>query len=841
MIIKHKLKGCWLVLRYLCDPEMRRICQVLRASHLFDQAFYRKHYPDVAALGIDPLIHYLLIGAAELRQPNPYFDVEYYCGQVSALKVQGGNPLLHYLQEGWRKEYCPNPYFLPLEYEKSNPDVDFSSCDPLGHYISTGAKLERAAGPYFDIEYYQSTCSLNTISGDPLLHFLQVGSKEGRQPSRVFDPGWYRDKYAIDSTVINDVFKHYHEFGTKERKSPSPLFDPEYYEKTYGLTGERDLFRHYLNHAGDDSVRPNSWFDPAFYKKEYLSLTGKTVHPPFVDYLSKGIWQGMYPNQEIASLPEKPLLSILVPVYDPTAAHLNTCIRSVLYQSYPHWQLCLADDCSTKPHVKSLLQEWAAKDERIRVVFLEQNLGIAGASNAAATLATGEFLGFLDNDDELDPECLAQLVKAYNGQNADLYYTDEDLVGADGRRFSIFAKPDFNEELLLCHNYITHFVLTRRELFTQVGGCDGAVSGAQDYDLFLKLSEKANTIVHLPRVLYHWRASATSTSINHTQKEYANEAGRNALAAACLRRGIAAEVLLTELKYFYRVKIQVPVQPKVSVVIWWNRDYKALDEWLQRLEQTAGYQNFSLTVLFSGELSENSIPSFTAGKPVRWQTVLPSETRAEAYTKVSQQSDGELLVFIDGCLTEPGDGWLDALVEYGLRAEVGVVGGRIRHLEQGCEQELSPIPDLHNLSPKYFADFIQECSILMNGLQCPQQVLCVSTDFFMIKAESLVLAGGFAEDEFPELFMIHDLCYRLHEKGLKNIYTPYAHASRIYHDGRHTQSDENSSLHQELQRFRRKWCELLRKGDPFFTNLLLMEHGISEELVQGWLLKEVLQ
>ncbi len=197
----------------------------------------------------------------------------------------------------------------------------------------------------------------------------------------------------------------------------------------------------------------------------------------------------------------------MVPVYNVDPAHLNSCIRSVLYQSYPHWELCLADDCSTDPRIRPLLAEWTATDSRIKVTSLAENSGISAATNAAASLAGGSWLAFLDNDDELSPDALQIVVERINRTPGDLYYSDEDLIGADGRRFSVFRKPGYNGELLLCHNYVTHWVVTKKILYDQIGGCDSACDGAQDLDLFLKLSEQAENIIHIPQVLYHWRAS----------------------------------------------------------------------------------------------------------------------------------------------------------------------------------------------------------------------------------------------------------------------------------------------------------------------------------------------
>ena len=303
------------------------------------------------------------------------------------------------------------------------------------------------------------------------------------------------------------------------------------------------------------------------------------------------------------SLPIKPVLSIIVPVYNVSSFHLNNCIRSVLYQSYPHWELCLVDDCSSKSHVRPLLEQWVEKDSRIRVAYLQENSGISVASNKAVSLATGEYLAFLDNDDELAAECLSKLVQVINEDNADLYYTDEDLIGEDGTQFRVFYKPDFNSQLLLGHNYITHFVLVRKSLFDKVGGFSSAKDGAQDFDLVLKLSEQAKGIIHIPEVLYHWRASESSTSINHEQKSYADEAGRASVEDALQRRDIQGRVDTTDWKFFYSVRRKLEVFPVISVVIIHRQDID-FRSWLLQLVQNSSYPAVEFIVITDSVLTD---------------------------------------------------------------------------------------------------------------------------------------------------------------------------------------------------------------------------------------------
>ena len=831
-------------------PDYRLIAD----SHLFDPLFYATKYPDIAASGVDPLLHYIQAGYAEPRQPHPCFDVGYYYSQLPALRDSGQNPLVHYLTEGWRQGIKPNYLFCPQQYMAENADVNFGRREPLGHYLTRGEAAGRRPHPYFDPLYYRRVhpdIDLTAIS--PFGHYIASGLLERRRPSLEFDMAWYGDRTPVDEDMHRDLFRHYQDFGAAERKSPSPLFDPRFYEETYGLHDEKDLFRHYLLHGLDDTIKPCPWFDPAFYRRQYLGQDSRKGFVkigerwlkkggggfnaavfPFADFLSRGIHQGHYPNGEVSALAEKPLISIIVPVYNPTIAHLNNCIRSLIYQSYPHWQLCLADDGSSADHVRPALSAWAEQDPRIKIVFLEKNLGISGATNAAAALAEGEYLGFLDNDDELANDCLFRLVAEINRSGADLLYTDEDLIGEDGRCFSVFAKPDYNEELLFTHNYITHMVLCRRQLYTEVGGCRPAMDGAQDYDLFLRLSERATKIAHIAEVLYHWRAAATSTSIHHEQKGYADAAGRLALTEACERRDLAAEILPTDWKFYYRLRRLQADQPLVAIIVHWLRPAEQLTTWLDMLFGRAGYRNFQLVVFVTDQAGLAAIEAYQAGtdQPIIGRLVATDTSLADIIKAGSRESEGELLALVGSRLMELGPDWLAALVEYGLAPGVGAVGGRIEVTEG--EPAITPVPMLNDTNPHYYAGFIQDCSVLLNGRPCAQQVRSVSADLCLVPRHQLARAGGPEGEVFANLFVLHDLCYRLHHLGLKNIYTPYA-TGRIS-PGRGQEPTAADFLEKEA--FQRKWQELLAAGDPFFSVYKLRAHQIAEDQFRAWLLGE---
>ena len=230
---------------------------------------------------------------------------------------------------------------------------------------------------------------------------------------------------------------------------------------------------------------------------------------------------------------------MVVPVYNVDEKWLRACVDSLKNQLYSNWELCLADDASPKAHIKPLLQELAAEDERIKVVLREKNGHISEATNSAIEVATGEYIGFLDNDDILADTALLAVVSALNeDQNREFIYTDEDKLSMSGKRLIHFFKPNWNETLLLGHNYITHFVVVKRSIIEAIGGLRTEFNGSQDYDFVLRATEAAKEIYHIPNILYHWRTIETSVAMDPQSKEYAYVAGQNALQAALDRRNL---------------------------------------------------------------------------------------------------------------------------------------------------------------------------------------------------------------------------------------------------------------------------------------------------------------
>ena len=299
------------------------------------------------------------------------------------------------------------------------------------------------------------------------------------------------------------------------------------------------------------------------------------------------------------TLAARPVISLLMPVYNISAEWLQASVESVRQQLYPFWELCVVDDASTAPHIGPMLEEFAAADSRIKLKTLSVNENISGASNHALAMATGEFVAPLDHDDVLAPNALYEVVKRLNDDpTIDFIYTDHDMISSDGERHGPFFKPDWSPDLLLSMNYVTHFAVHRRALVVAAGGFRKGFEGSQDYDLVLRTTEQARRVAHIPLPLYSWGQPPTSVASDPKAKPYAHEAGRRALQEALARRGVEGEVLDGYgAPYRYRVKRAIIGSPLVSIIIPTRNNWRILKQCVDSLESLTHYRHFEILIV----------------------------------------------------------------------------------------------------------------------------------------------------------------------------------------------------------------------------------------------------
>jgi len=792
----------------LCISRDYRLARKLR---VFDSGYFLERAAEKYRGRVDPLWDYLKMKGSgsdsfqdrdawqQLADPHPLFDTSFYLLRYFPDGLTD-NPLVHYLRKGWREGFWP--------------------------------------GPFLDPDTYRARSSWDESQGDPLTHYTHHGALKCISPSPFFDVEWYLDNNPVLAGIRTEIIKHYKLYGARIGKSPIPLFDPDYYlsQLADSTDASEDPLSSYVAISGDSGhsgFRPGRWFDPDYYCfQNDKPCENRTA---LSHYLRKGVFQKRYTDERIERMVNKPLISILVPVYNPDIGLINNCIRSVLYQVYPHWELCLVDDCSSGSDIRQHLEKWTAVDSRIKVKFHDKNCGISVTTNSAASLAAGEYFGFLDNDDELTSDCLFHVAEAINETGAEIIYSDEDLIGDDGSRFSVFRKPAFNRELLFSHNYITHFVVVSSPLFKKTGGFDRRYDGAQDYDMLLRLSEEARKCVHIPLILYHWRASATSTSINHGQKTYAHKAGKTALEESLKRQDFEASVEETGINFYYRSRFKNSSFPDISVLAWSESGSGSGNESLAVLQQKTSYDKCEFVVVSESEKTAEIDPAGYDDSQGGEENlrIAKSRTKAELLHSQVLASSGEYLLFITSNIIACSDSWLEELVSHHLQnRNIGIVCGRI--LYNGEDGPSYTVPEIMNDSPIYFARFLVSCSKHMNGVHCPQLLSICDWDFCLISRSLYDVLGGFDYHKFPSLLAMHDLSFRAIETGREIVYTPYA---SVTIDGKHTGQALTgaSRLNDEKQRFQAQWQAKLNVLDPFYNSGLLVDNDIDRAAFTAWL------
>lgn len=510
-------------------------------------------------------------------------------------------------------------------------------------------------------------------------------------------------------------------------------------------------------------------------------------------------------RQQATRIAYRPLVSIVVPVYNPEPDWLSEAIASVRSQLYDNWELCMADDGSTKPGVHDALRQAAEADPRVKVTYLEKNGGISAASNAALALASGEFVGLLDHDDELKPDALLEVVKLLNeNRELDYVYTDEDKKEPDGRLVEPFFKPDWSPDLEMSINYVTHFSVFRRELIKRAGGFRPQCDGSQDYDLVLRVTELTDRIAHVPLPLYTWRKVPGSAAANAGAKGYAFKAAQKALGDALARRSNDGDVEDGLWKGSYRVRYRIAGNPKVSIIIPTRDRVDMLRQCIQSINRRSTYRNYEIIVV-DNESRQPETLEYLASLDGRVISYPHPFDFADIINTAAREADGEFLLILNNDTEVISPDWIEAMLEQAQRPEVGAVGarllypdGRVQH--EGIIMGLGTGSALNVDHGGYF------------GLgECIKNCTAVTGACMMVRASRFQELGGF-EGRLRVAFNDVDFCLRAREKGYRIVYTPFA---ALYHH----ESASRGSLHpdEDERFFRRRWGKPGTYRDPYYN------------------------
>jgi GT2 family glycosyltransferase len=514
-----------------------------------------------------------------------------------------------------------------------------------------------------------------------------------------------------------------------------------------------------------------------------------------------------------------PTVSVVVPVYNPPAELLEAMARSVLSQTYANWELCLAD-ASTVLHVRPLLERLARTDSRVRVRFLESNQGIAGNSNAALAMATGQYVALLDHDDTLAPFALYEVVSAINlHPDADFIYSDEDKIDQQGARVEPNFKPDWSPETLRHRNYICHLTVLKADLLRRIGGFRAGYDGAQDYDLVLRAIERAKRIVHVPQILYHWRMHDQSTAARLDSKDYAFDAGRKALAEHLEREGVPATVQHGTIKGTYHVIYHLPRQPLVSVIIP-NRDQVGvLKNCLKSLAESS-YANYEVVLVENGSTQPETFAYYEECRG-RSNVRLLTWERPFNYAAVNNfaatHARGELLLFLNNDVEAINADWLERMVKFAVQPAVGAVGAKLYYGDDTI-QHAGIVIGMGGIAGHSHLMFPRDAPGYMQRLLYTQNVAAVTGACLLMRRAVFEEVGGFDEG-FVLAFNDVDLCLQILAKGYRVVWTPEA---ELYHLESKTRGPEDTPEKQarfqrEFELFRNKWGDYLKAGDPYYS------------------------
>jgi len=515
-----------------------------------------------------------------------------------------------------------------------------------------------------------------------------------------------------------------------------------------------------------------------------------------------------------------PRFSVVTPVFRPPAEVLRETIASVRAQAFADWELCLVDDASRSPEVTAVLDEAANADGRVRVSYRSENGGIVAATNDALAMAKGEFVAFLDHDDLLDPRALAEVAAAIDEHpDVDYVYTDEDKVDEGGRQFDPFFKPDWSIDRLRGQMYTCHLSVVRRSLVEELGGLRDGFDGSQDYDLVLRVTERARRIVHVRKVLYHWRALASSAASGGDAKPYAYQAGQRAIADHLRRVGFPAEPEHDETNPgVYRLLPRLDEQPLVSILIptrgthrlVHGRDIDLVSNCVRSIVEHSTYQNWELICVADLPTPESTLDELRslAGDRLR---VVPFPRPFNFSDKINVgaiEAEGDFLLLLNDDTEVIAPSWIESMVMFGLDPGVGSVGGRLRFADgriqhvaivgrNGC-----PYHPFYGFPPDFRGHF--------SSVEVPGDYLALTGACLLVRRSTFFEVGGFSP-LFPYNFNDVDFCLKLHHAGLRNVYSPGA---ELYH---YESSTRPPVVEQpEIELMQSRWGSVMW-DDPFYN------------------------
>jgi O-antigen biosynthesis protein len=591
--------------------------------------------------------------------------------------------------------------------------------------------------------------------------------------------------------------------------------------RSRGLS-EAEIRARFAAEARDEPVRERMW---RAYEGTFPRPVARANHADWIERVEAPTQAALdrEADARIAALPGRPRISVILPVYDPAEWHLRECLASIAAQSYPDWELCIADDGS-RPEIRQLLAE--LDDPRIRLTLRAENGHICRASNDALALATGAWVAFVDHDDLLPRHAFLLVAEAIAAHpEAMVVYGDEDKIDLSGQRTEPHFKPRFDPDLLLGQNYLGHLFVARTALVRAAGGFRPGFEGSQDHDLALRLAEGVHpgAVVHVPHVLYHWRMSERSTAASASAKPYSAEAGIRAVREALARRGEVGEVDHAEVPHCYRVQRGLPRQPPaVSVVIPTRDAVDLLSACVDSLLAHTDYPDVEVIVIDNGSrdprtkryLERGGMRVIRDDRPFNF-SALNNRAVAEAR--------GEVVVLLNNDVEIVEGTWLSRLVAEAARPDVGAVGARLL-FPDGTIQHAGVLIGLHGLAGHPYRHMSGSFVGYHGRLCVTHTVSAVTAACLAVRRDLYREIGGF-DERLAVAFNDVDFCLRLREAGYRNLLVPSA--VLVHHESATRGLDQDGAKRKrflaEVATMRQRWGALL-DGDPCYSPHLSLDH-----------------
>ncbi len=866
-------------------------------SPIFDTAYYLSQFPALDPRKVNPLCHYILFGEKAGAWPNPWFDPVHvdavlpaekrngsllsaynalgptlinpsasfdagaYLSERPLLRAAGINPLWHYACTR-RGDLTPPPVAAPeLSYVAGQHLESIGVMDGRNLYHVTGGDpymiFQKADGALIGPGHYRLEFAFSgpddalgrakiyidygddfsEASTRPLLFekgpagiASAVVSLELPAARLRFDPLDNPHDPAVviglGPVTLRPVGKVSHYTSLAARLAPGPLGRASL-GISLGLTAL---------HKGPSAAAAKLRALDRKHCDRLLPLT--PAQAKYRAWLEKYDTVTAQDRKAMAAMIQtfahRPLISIIMPVYNTPEDLLCECIDSVLDQTYPDWELCIADDKSPEPHIRAILERYMSRDPRIKAVFRSENGHISKASNSALDLASGEWIALLDHDDLLPPHALFCVAETINRRpDAMMIYSDEDKVDIAGNRMEPYHKSDWNYHLFLSHNMFSHFGVYRTQLVRDVEGFRPGFEGAQDYDLALRCLERVarSQIIHIPHVLYNWRVIPGSTAMSSDEKPYAMIAGERAICAHFDRMGIPAT---SELKgHGYETHLKAPdTEPSVAIIIPSRDGGDVLHRCLDSIEKLTSYKNYRLVLVDNGSQQRDTLSLFQSkrGDP---RVSYIRDDRPFNFSQLNNDAartiDSDILVFLNDDIEIHDSDWVTQLVSHAARPAIGAVGARLWYpdglLQHGglvLSQEHIAINIHKGMARNHFGYFGR--GVLM------QELSAVTAACLAVRREVFSQVGGFDAANLGVAYNDVDLCLKIQAAGYVNLLLPSVNLT--HHESATRGSDlaapgKRARLEREKAFMRKKWGSLLDHDPCYNPNLSTSTHDFD--------------